>query len=224
MSEQEMIPKYRFDEANDKRKEAEARIKDLEEQLKGMAPATELAELRKQVKEFETAAKTAEKLASDLEAKKAEIKKLTEDHVAANKARDRHDALRDLVTDFPSLADAEVRNLFLSKMPEGAEDPAEFVRGLTAEDAEVPTLLKAFLPDPAATATATDQGGRDQAKPRDTVSKGKPPRGNPAPFTNEQIESMTTEEYAANRAAIYRQHGLPVPPTPSTRQAGGDGA
>lgn len=223
MSEQEMIPKYRFDEANEKRKEAEARIKDLETQLKGMAPATELADLRKQLKEFETTAKTAEKLAADLEAKKAELKQLGEQHAAANKARDRHDALRDLVTDFPKLADAEVRELFLSKMPEDAEDPAEFVRGLTAEDAEVPTLLKAFLPDPAAAETTTTTG-RDPKARTDTLAKGKAPRGNPAPFTNEQIESMTTEEYAAARSAVYRQHGLPVPPSPQPRQGGGDAA
>ena len=145
MCDTEMIPKYRFDEVNEKRRDLEQRIKDLEAASKNMVAKADYDAAVAKIREVEAQAAVAETLSADVQTQKDALKALKEEHAATLKRRDQHDSLRDLMGDHPHLKDEKVRNLFLSNMPEGVEDPAEFVRSLTAEDAEVPGILGAFL-------------------------------------------------------------------------------
>lgn len=214
----EMIPKYRFDEINEKRRELEARLKELEGQLKGMVPADEIKALKAANAELEKKASIADKVAEQLEAKKEEVKALQSDFESKWTARDRHDSLRDLVGKVPALADAEVRELFLSKLPEDFQGtPAEFVQGLYADGAEKPMLLRAFLPEALGEGNqeGTKQTKQQGRKVGDTIGLSRQGRTAPPAFTPEQIESMSPAEYEANRAAILQSAGIGVVERPA---------
>lgn len=209
MSDVEMIPKYRFDEVNDRKKELEDRVKALEAQVKSTVPSDRVKELEAQLAQAEKQAAVAEKLSTQVEELKAKNKQIVESHEAELATRAKHDVLRD-----KGIQDPEVRDLFLSKLGD-VEDVGEAIESYYAEDAEVPSVLKPFLPERQPEGESEDpppQGAQNRTRKADPISRSQRGRTAPPAYDARQIDQMTADEYEAHRAQIYRSAGLPVPP------------
>ena len=120
--------------------------------------------------------------------------------------RDRHDALRDA-----GVTDPDVRDLFLGRAPEG-KDLKEWIGELTKDQEKAPAVLRPFLPQQPNQDASKTQSQAPQTQRRDqSLDQGRKPPAGQTPFTPDQIDRMSPEEFRQNQAAIYKAMGLPVP-------------
>lgn len=185
MSETETVPFHRFTQVNDKLKAAEARVVELEAQ-----------------------AKLAEKLATQVETLKGELKSTKDSHAAQLTGMKRHEVLRD-----KGVTDPEVRDLFLAKMGAEVEDVGKAFDAYYEEGAEVPSVLKPFLPERGGDAgggagnagAAGGAGGPTRRLPGATGTRS--PGAAQQAITAEQARNMSNEELAAMIPALAQQTG-----------------
>lgn len=182
--------------------------------------ATKLAAAEKELSQWQQKGATADTLAKQLEAAKAETASLQQ----------RYDLTRNLGA--AGLADPEVQDLFAHKwqgLPE-KDRPAidQWVKGLTAEPAKAPVTLRPFLPQAAGattTATTTAQAGAAQAAGATTTATASATRSPNASVqtpaatgqkrTAEQWAQMSTEEFAAAVRAEGGRGAALLGPAPS---------
>lgn len=171
---------------------------------------SELNEATKELERLRSQAKMAEKLAGQVEALKAEKKQLAEQHAADLAKREKHDVLRD-----KGITDPEVRDLFLSKLGD-AEDLGAAIDGFYGQDADVPAVLRPFLPERPAEGDQSQQHAQDDAQQSRQQSRGRlppsdgagrtPPNSRTA-LSAEAVANMSDDELMQHLPAIAQQTG-----------------